>query len=118
MQLNDSAQKDKLRYLSADKRNKESIKDFIQSSRKLLLNSLITNDRRQQLDSIREKTDAKKRELSDLKAAFQEDLQRFQSIKSEMEAVSQLKNEELAETKEKADQLDLEYQDLLAKRET
>jgi len=46
------------------------VQDYIQASRSLLISSLVQNDKKEQLESIRSKTEDKEKELSNKKSAF------------------------------------------------
>lgn len=70
------------------------------------------NDRKAELESIRTRTEEKKKQLGTAQTAFQDDLQRFQSIKSEMESINKLKTEEMTVARAKCKDLESKIQNL------
>lgn len=66
---------DPLRYLTCQKDNgKESIKEILESSRKLLTLNLVNKDRKETLDSARSESEKKELELNSARQAFQDDM--------------------------------------------
>ena len=83
----------------------------------MLIFNLVQNDRKQSIEMIQNQSEKKQRELVDAKALFSDDMQRFQSMKSEMEAISQLRDEELINEKIKGKELQRIKEQLDAQKE-
>lgn len=83
---------DPLRYLNTYKNaKKEKPREFIGSVRKMLHTNLLNEDRERELEEIAERYEIEKEKLAMAREAFEEDLQRFRSMKGEMEQASQSK---------------------------
>ena len=66
-----------MRYLNTSRNNKEDIKEFIASSRKLLVSNLTTNEKKQDIDKLQKMFEDEKKKLLKAKEIFEDDLQRF-----------------------------------------
>ena len=77
---------DPLRYLNTVKnQKKETPREIINGSRKILHTNILTEDRERELYDIAERFEMEKEKLEMTKDAFEEDLQRFRSMKGELE---------------------------------
>ena len=77
-----------LRYLQSGKLEKETIHDYISASRKYLHASIQREDRKRDLSKTSAKYEAEKKKLRQAKITFEDDMQRFESMKTEMEHMS------------------------------
>ena len=77
---------DPLRYLNTHKnQRKENVRDVITTTRKILHTNLLNEDRENELNTISDRYEAEKEKLEFAREAFEEDLQRFRSMKGELE---------------------------------
>jgi hypothetical protein len=82
---NNSISDNPLRYLNSEMmRGKESTKEYIMATRKLLMNDLVNQDRQDYLRNIKDQYDQKYDGLETAKDMFEEDLQKFNSMRSEI----------------------------------
>ena len=77
-----------LRYLQSGKLEKETIHDYISASRKYLHASIQREDRKRDLSKTSAKYEVEKKKLRQAKITFEDDMQRFESMKTEMEHMS------------------------------
>ena len=66
-----------LRYLQSGKIEKESIRDYINGSRKLLAMSLTHEERKRDLSQVSDQYETEKDKLERAKQVFEDDMQRF-----------------------------------------
>ena len=77
---------DPLRYLNTVKnQKKETPRDYVVGCRKILHTNILTEDRERELFDIAERFEDEKEKLELAREAFEEDLQRFRSMKGELE---------------------------------
>ena len=80
---------DPLRYLNTVKnQKKETPREMVNGSRKILHTNILTEDRERELYDIAERYEDEKEKLELAREAFEEDLQRFRSMKGELEQQS------------------------------
>ena len=82
-----------LRYLQTGKLEKETIRDYITASRQYLQKSIAREDKKRDLSKTSAKYEAEKKKLKQAKISFEDDMQRYQSMKTEMEHMSLVQSE-------------------------
>ena len=82
-----------LRYLNTGKLEKETVHDYINASRKYLHASIAREDRKRDLSKTSAKYEAEKAKLKKARITFEDDLQKFESMKTEMEHMSIVQSE-------------------------
>ena len=107
-----------LRYLQPGKGENEGVKDYINSSRKLLQMSLTREERKRDLSSVSDQYEKEKAKLEKAREIFEEDLQRFQSMRADIDALNIVGSEQLTAKLEKMRQLDKQIMTLQIKQDS
>ena len=90
--------------MNAGKMEKETIKDYIGTTRHMLRKNLTNEARKRDLSEVSAKYEKEVKILEEAKEAFQEDHQRFITMKADLEAMTQVGSEQLvAKMKDIAD---------------
>lgn len=77
-----------MRYLKKQTGDqKETISDYINSSRKVLYHNISILDKEQEVEKLQEMIDEEEKKLGDARKAFQEDTQRFNTFLFEAKQV-------------------------------
>ena len=104
---------DQLRYLTVQNRaEKQSPKDLIDASRKILHQTLLNSDRRDLIESIESQCVLKQSTLQRAQDRFAEDLQKFQAMQFEMNTMDQLKQEDIQREVDRNERLIIELAQL------
>ena len=97
-----------MRYLTTARQNKEGLKEYIASSRKLLMGNLTTNEKKNDLNKLQKMFEDERAKLLKAKEIFEDDLQRFQSMKGDMESLHMFGSEQLTSKLEEMTSLNQE----------
>ena len=77
-----------MRYLHAGKLEKETVKDYINSTRQMLRQNLTNEARKRDLTQVKLKYEEETKKLAIAREAFEEDHQRFITMKADMESMA------------------------------
>ena len=84
-----------LKYMNAGKMEKETIKDYIGTTRHMLRKNLTNEARKRDLSEVSAKYEKEVKTLEEAKEAFSEDHQRFITMKADLESMTQVGSEQL-----------------------
>ena len=84
-----------LKYLTSGKLEKETIKDYINTTRHMLRKNLTNEARKRDLSSVSDKYETEVKNLKEAQESFEEDYQRFITMKADMESMAQVGSEQL-----------------------
>ena len=90
-----------MRYLQTGRLEKESIRDYINGSRRLLQVSLTHEERKRDLSQVSDQYAAEKEKLGRAKQIFEDDMQRFQSMRADIDSLYMVGSEQLTAKLEK-----------------
>lgn len=82
-----------LKYLNSNRMNKETVSDYISTSRLMLRKNLTNEARKKDLNEVRNKYDHEVQDLKKAELNFEDDFQRFITMKADMENLNQLGSE-------------------------
>lgn len=85
-----------LKYLQAGKMEKETIKDYINTTRNMLRKNLTNEARKRDLSEVSDNYENEVKRLKDAEEYFEEDYQRFITMKADIESHAQVGSEQLA----------------------
>ena len=81
-------QRDETKYLNTSKIEKETIKDYIGVARVMLRKNLTNEARKRDLSEVSEKYKKEVKALNKAKEAFEEDHQRFITMKADLDSIT------------------------------
>ena len=83
-----------LRYLQVGKQEKETIKELVDSTRNMLRKNVTNEARKRDLSNVSEKYQTEVKNLQHAQEVFEEDYQRFITMKADMESATQVGTEQ------------------------
>lgn len=84
-----------MRYLTSARINREDIHEYISSARQQLVGSLTRIEKHKEVENLTRLYNEEKDKLLKAKDVFEDDLQRFQSMKGDIESLHMIGNEQL-----------------------
>ena len=84
-----------LKYLQSGQMSKETVADYINTSRVMLRRNLTNEARKKDLTKVRENYEKEVQSLKKAEQDFDEDYQRFITMKADMDSLNQLGSEQL-----------------------
>jgi len=96
MQAEELLDDNRLKYLNSSKMNKETVHDFINTSRLMLRKNLKTESRKKDLIQVRKKYELEVEALKKAELDFEDEFQKFITMKADMENLNQVGSEQLS----------------------
>lgn len=84
-----------IEYLNKGRQQKETVKDFIDNSRKILMAQIAINQKTEETELLNEYIIMEKEKLDEGKKTFQEDKEKYEKFKMDLQAKSHQTEEEV-----------------------
>ena len=94
-----------IEYLNKGRQQKESVRDFIENSRKILLAQIQINNKMEETETLREYIVMEKDKLEEGKKTFQEDKEKYDKFKMDLQEKSRQTEEEVRNVQKKIEDL-------------
>lgn len=82
--LMDNQRPKAIEYLTKGREQKESVRDFIQNSRKILISQIAINDKSEETERLKEYIIMEREKLEEAKKTFDEDKDKFQKYMDDL----------------------------------
>ena len=84
-----------IEYLNKGSQQKETVRDFIENSRKILMTQIAINDKSNETELLNEYIVMEKEKLEEGRKTFEEDKEKYEKFKMDLQAKSQQTDEEV-----------------------
>ena len=100
-----------IEYLNKGSQQKETVRDFIENSRKILMTQIAINDKSNETELLNEYIVMEKEKLEEGRKTFEEDKEKYEKFKMDLQAKSQQTDEEVKRVIKQIDSLAQEIND-------